>query len=99
MDFSRRLILLALLFCGCSIADTITLNMTEAPSQLIDSLTVSKGGLNFSFTNPDRTLSYNSGGPGNMTFIQDPSVAGGSSQFGVMFSGEVSSVQFGMAEI
>src|ERR1700751_506663 len=93
-----RVIFIALFFCGYSMADTITLTMTEAPTQLVDGLTVSKGGLDFSFRNPDRALAYNSGGPGNITFIQDPSTAGGSSQFSVTFSATVWSVQFGMAE-
>jgi hypothetical protein len=94
-----RLIFLALFFCGYSIADTITLTMTEVPNQPINGLTISKGGLDFTFNNPARSLAYNSGGPGNITFVQDPSIAGGISQFSVTFSAPVSSVQFGMAEI
>ena len=82
-----KLMFVALFFCAYAMADTITLTMNEAPSQLIDGLTVSKGGVDFTFTNPERTLAYNSGGPGNVTFIQDPSIAGASSQFSVMFFG------------
>ena len=94
-----RVILIALFFCSYSMADIITLMMSEAPTQLIDGLTVSKGRLRFSFSNPDRSLTYNSGGPGNITFIQDPSIAGGSSEFSITFSPTVLSVQFGLAEI
>src|SRR6476469_823950 len=94
-----RVILIAVFFCGYSMADIITLTMDEAPTQLIDGLTVSKGGLEFSFRNPDGTLAYNSGGPGNTTFIQDPSITGGSSVLSVTFSAPVSTVQFGLAEI
>jgi hypothetical protein len=93
-----RMILLALFFCSCSMADTITLTMTEVPNQLIDGLTVSKGGVDFTFTNPARSLVYNSGGPGSITFVQDPSLAGESSPFRITFSAPVSSVQFGLAE-
>ena len=93
-----KMIFLALFFCSCSMADTITLAMTEVPNQLIDGLTVSKGGVDFTFTNPARSLAYNSGGPGNITFVQDPSIAGESSPFSITFSAAVSSVQFGLAE-
>lgn len=94
-----RMLFLPLLFCSCSMADTITLTMTEAPYQPIDGLTVSKGGLDFAFSNPAGTLDYDSGGPGQITFIQDPSIAGASSPFSITFSTPVSSVQFGLAEI
>ena len=93
-----RIIFLPLFFCASSIAATITLTMTEVPTQPIDGLTVSKGGLNFSFTNPAGSLEYNSGGPGTISFVQDPSIAGRSSQFSVTFSATVWSVQFGLAE-
>ena len=99
IDVLMKTIFLALVFCSCSVADTITLTMTEVAEQPIDGLTVSKGGLQFTFTNPARTLDYDSGGPGEITFVQDPSIQGGSSQFAITFSAPVLSIQFGMAEI
>jgi hypothetical protein len=79
-------------------AATITLTMDEVPTQLLDGLTVSKGGLNFTFANSAGNLFYNSGGPGDITYVQDPSIQGGTSPFSVTFSAPVSSLQFGMAE-
>src|SRR5689334_21171991 len=94
-----KIVALALLRAASSMAATVTLTMTEVPTQLIDGLAVSKGGLNFTFANSARTLFYNSVGPGSATSVQDPSIQGGTTQFSVVFSAPVSSVQFGMAEL
>jgi hypothetical protein len=94
-----KLVAVALLVVTSSMASTITLTMTEVSTQLIDGLVISKGGVNFTFTNAARTVLYNSSGPGTTTFIQDPSIQGTTSQFSVGFSVPVSSVQFGMAEL
>ena len=77
-------------------AATITLTIAEVPTQPINGLVVSKGGLNFAFANPGQTLFYNSGGPGSVTFVQDPSIQGSPSPFSIAFSSPVSSIQFGM---
>jgi hypothetical protein len=94
-----KIVALALLLAASSTAATVTLTMNEVPNQLIDGLVVSKGGLNFTFANAARTLFYNSSGPGTTTFVQDPSIQGGTTQFSVGFSAPVSSLQFGMAEL
>jgi hypothetical protein len=94
-----RTVTLAILFASISTAATITLTMDEVVSQPVNGLTVSKGGENFTFSNPSTTLFYNSFGPGSVTFIQDPSIQGLVSVFEVAFSMPVSSVQFGMAEL
>lgn len=72
--------------------------MDEVDNQPIDGLTVSKGGLEFSFSNPDGTLYYNSAGPGDLTYVQDPSIQGDLSEFSVSFSRPVNRIQFGLAE-
>jgi hypothetical protein len=81
-----------------SSATAVTLTMDEVPNQLIDGLTVSKGGMAFTFSNPAHTLFYNSFGPGHVTYVQDPSIQGSSSLLGVTFSVPVTSIRFGLAE-
>lgn len=88
-----------MLFASNAVADIITLTMDEVSTRPINGLVVTKGGLNFTFTNPAGTLFYNSGGPGTVTFVQDPSIQGTPSIFGVVFSAPVYSVQFGLAEL
>jgi hypothetical protein len=80
-------------------ADTVTLTMTEVPFQPINGLTVTKGGESFTFSDPIRTLFYNSFGPGQRTFVQDPSIEGPLQPFDVAFSVPVTSIQFGLAEL
>ncbi len=79
-------------------AAPVTLTMDEAPIALLDGLVISKGGIDFTFSNPAGTLVYRSAGPGNVTYINDPSVQGPASVFSVTFSTPVDFVQFGMAE-
>jgi hypothetical protein len=80
-------------------ADTVTLTMDEVPNQPINGLTVTKGGVSFTFSSPFGGLFYNSFGPGQVTFVQDPSIQGFSLQpFDVAFSIPVTSIQFGLAE-
>jgi hypothetical protein len=82
-----------------AVAAPITLTMDEVPSQLIDGLTVSKGGVDFTFSNPANTLSYNSIGPGISTYIQGASIQGSRNPFSVTFSAPVRSISFGLAEL
>jgi hypothetical protein len=72
--------------------------MDEVPTQLINGLTVSKGGVDFTFSNPANTLFYHSVGPGSVTYVQDPSIQGLTSPFSVTFSVPVTSIRFGLAE-
>jgi hypothetical protein len=80
-------------------ADTVTLTMDEVPNQPINGLTVTKGGESFTFSDPTGALSYNSSGPGQITFVQDPSIQGPLQPFDVAFSVPVTSIQFGLAEL
>jgi hypothetical protein len=82
---------------GQASAATITLTMDEVSPQSIDGLTVSKGGLDFTFESPDGTLGYNATGPGDLTYVNDPSIVGDASSFGVFFSAPVHFIQFGLA--
>jgi hypothetical protein len=80
-------------------ATTVTLTMNEVPNQPIHNLTVIKGGVSFTFTEPTLSLFYNSGGPGTLTFVQDPSIQGDPIvPFSVTFSEPVNFIQFGLAE-
>lgn len=82
-----------------AIASPVLLTMDEVPSQLLDGLTVSKGGLSFTFTDDSQILFYNSNGPGNRTYVNDPSIQGFSiNPFSIAFSSAVHSIQFGLAE-
>jgi hypothetical protein len=79
-------------------ATTVTLTMNEVPFQLIHGLTVTKDGVSFTFSEPTLSTSYNSGGPGTITFVQDPSITGQPPRpFQVSFSVPVDFIQFGVA--
>jgi PEP-CTERM motif len=77
-------------------ASTVTLTMDEVPSQSVSGLglTVIKGGESFTFTG---NATYNTFGPGNVTFVQDPSIVG-VGPLSVALSTPVTSIQFGYAE-
>ena len=102
MKLKRLLLQLALAslpsFASSAIAGTVTLTMDEVGYQLIDGLTVTKGGESFTFSNPSQTLYYNSTGPGNITYVQGPSIQGYLSSFSVAFSNPVYGIQFGLSE-
>ena len=89
---------LAVLVCSGASAGTITLKMNEVGTQLIDGLTVSKGGEDFTFSDPSGTLSYKFVGPGSLTYVQDPSIVGANVPFSVTFSVPVTGISFGLAE-
>jgi hypothetical protein len=84
---------------GQAQAAIITLDMTEVPLQPIDGLTVTKGGLDFTFTDTLGGLSYDSGGPGTVTYVQDPSIQGAPDPFRIDLSVPVTSISFGLAEL
>jgi hypothetical protein len=88
------------LLAGASAASaaSVTLTMDEVPNQPINGLSVTKGFETFTFSDPGGGLTYNSLGPGNTTFIQDPSIQGPNEPFSVGFSVPVSFIQFGLAE-
>ncbi len=95
----QQLILAASTACASTaMAVPVTLTMDEVGLQLIDGLTVTKGGESFTFANASQTLLYDSGGPGNTTYINDPSIQGGLSSFSVVFLIPVDAIQFGLAE-
>ncbi len=93
----RRIFALSLL-CAASLAGQVTLTMDEVDTQPIDGLVVSKGGIDFTFSDPQGNLLYNASSVGTATYIQDPSIAGGNESFGISFSVPVDSIQFGMLE-
>ena len=94
-----KIVILALALVSSTTAATVTLTMDEVASQAINGLTVSKGGESFTFSNPSGTLFYNSGGPGSVTFVQDPSIQGTTAPFGIAFALPVYSIRFGLAEL
>jgi hypothetical protein len=80
-------------------AATVTLEMDEVtPTQPIDGLKVSKGGIDFTFSDPGGTQQYDFVVPGTQLYLSNPGIAGGLEPFGVTFSVPVYSIQFGMAE-
>ena len=81
-----------------SLADSVTLTMDEVPNQPINGLSVTKGFETFTFSDRRGNLSYDSTGPGTLTFVQDPSIQGAAEPFSVTFSVPVSFLQFGLAE-
>jgi hypothetical protein len=91
--------ILIALFCTATaaFAGTVTLTMAEVAQQGIDGLTVSSGGVSFTFTDAGKNLFYNANGPGNRTYVQDPSIVGTPDVFSIAFSVPAATVQFGMA--
>ena len=71
--------------------------MGEVSTQSINGLVVNKGGISFTFSNPAGNLFYNQSNGGTLTYVQDPTIEGGTSAFGVAFSAPVYTVQFGLA--
>ena len=64
---------------------------------------MTKGFETFTFSDPGSPLvggglDYDLGGPGEVTYIQDPSIQGTNEPFSVSFSVPVSFIQFGLAE-
>ena len=90
----------AVLLSGATLAAaSVTLTMDEVPTQAINGLAVTKGNETFTFSNPGDGLLYDYGGPGQITFVQDPSIELGSyNSFSVAFSIPVTFIQFGLAE-
>lgn len=78
-------------------AQTVTLNMNEAPNQLLNGLVINKGGLGFTFSNPSAFLHFNvTSGLGAVTYVADPVIQGNNSPLGVAFSVPIANFQFGM---
>jgi PEP-CTERM motif len=75
-------------------ATPITLTMDEVPYQPIDGLVVSKGGLDFFFSDPGHHLYYNDTSFPSETFIQGPTIAGLAESFTITFSRPIYSFQF-----
>ncbi len=92
-----KAIILAVALASCSSA-SVLLTMDEVPNQAINNLVVTKGGVTFTFTDTSGA-SYNSFGPGNITYINDPSIQGPTAGevVGVTMSQTFMALQFGLA--
>jgi hypothetical protein len=99
----KSLILAAVLAWSATGATPVTLDFTEKPaSTLVDGMSIVKGGITFSFSNPSAALHvFNVGAPAE-SFVQDPVIDGNTQNTGitsqviVAFSAPVSNVAFGM---
>jgi PEP-CTERM motif len=97
----RRALLTAMtLFSLAANARAVTLTFGELPFQPVDNLSFSGVTFDFKIGGVDSLdANYNSGGPGTVTFIQDPSLEGNSS--GVLrmdFATPTPILSFGVAE-
>lgn len=76
-----------------------TLDFTEVPRQPVDGLSLQ--GVSFAFSIggvPSTDANYNSGGPGNITYVQDPSLEGNAKgTLTITFARPTWFVQFGVA--
>lgn len=87
-------------FIACSAnAAVTTLDFTELPFQPVDGLSFM--GVTFGFrigVNPSTDANYHSGGPGSVTFVQDPSLEGNAAGILTLdFARPVDQLQFGVA--
>jgi hypothetical protein len=87
-------------FFACSANAAITtLDFTELPFQPVDGL--SYMGVTFGFRiglNPSTDANYNSGGPGSVIFVQDPSLEGNAAGILTLeFDKAVKELEFGVA--
>jgi hypothetical protein len=90
-------LLLVFACVSTAMATTVTLTMDEVAAQPINGLAVTKGGITFTFSDVGGGLSYDTVGPGILTYEQDPAITGPPDQFGVAFSVPVTTIQFGMS--
>ena len=89
--------LVAAILASIAMGAPVTLTMDEVSNQPVNGLTVTKGGVTFSFTSSDLSIHYNviTGAPAE-TYVQDPSIGGNRGTVNIAFSVPVTSVQFGM---
>ena len=88
---------LAVVLAASGWATTVTFTMDEVSYRPIDGLTVSKGGITVTFSDAGGNIFYGNSNGGDLTYVQDPAVAGNNEPFSVTFSSPVYSVSFGMA--
>jgi hypothetical protein len=89
-------LLLVLACASVAMGTTVTLTMDEVPTQAINGLAVTKGGVTFTFSDAGGNLLYDWPSGGQLTYVQDPSISGAPDVFGVAFSVPISTIQFGM---
>jgi hypothetical protein len=96
------LLLTAAVFLVCTTeawAATVTLRFNELPFQPVDGLNYL--GVNFGFTVggvPSNDAHYNSGGPGQIRYVQDPSLEGAAAgTLTIAFDNPTPVLQFGVA--
>jgi hypothetical protein len=94
---NAKVLILGAVLASSAIGASVTLNMNEVPNQPLNGLVVTKGGISFTFSASNPTLSYNvvTGVP-SQTYVQDPVIEGSNGIVSIAFSVPVSSVQFGM---
>jgi hypothetical protein len=89
----------ALACLSSAFAGSVTLTMDEVPTQAINGLVVTKGGITFTFSDPGLNDFYNSPNGGQMTYVQDPSLEGQAADvFTITFSAPMFDIFLGMAE-
>ena len=92
-------VVVSLMSAGVSNA-AVTLDFTELPNQPVDGL--SYMGVTFGFaiaSIPSLDAEYNKGGPGSITFVQDPSLEGNAAGILTLdFATPTSMLEFGVAQ-
>lgn len=98
-QLSRTLLASALLGLFVSNAGAVTLDFTELPFQPVDGVSIAGVTFDFKVAGVDSTdANYNSGGPGTLTYIQDPSLEGDAAGILTMdFASPTAILSFGVA--
>ena len=88
----------SLMSAGVSNASVTTLDFTELPFQPVDGLSYMGVTFGFSVGGPSTDANYNSGGPGSVVFVQDPSLEGDAAGILTLdFATPTSMLEFGVA--
>jgi hypothetical protein len=93
-----KILILTGIFASAAVAQVVELRMNEVPFQAVNGLSVTKGGITFSFTDTSGA-SFNASNGGNLTYTQDPVIEGQTSGelLTVNYSVPVYTIQFGLA--
>lgn len=96
---SRTLLASALAGLFAGNAGAVTLDFTELPFQPVDGVSIAGVAFDFKVGGLDSTdADYNSGGPGTLTYVQDPSLEGDAAGILTMdFASPTAILSFGVA--